>query len=58
MHCVVNELGKGTLHTANTTGMLCASSAASVELGTLGGGRHCDWARRAPHRVLSPRGAE
>lgn len=22
-----------------------------------GGGRHCDWARRAPHRVLSPRGA-
>lgn len=36
MHCVVNELGKGTLHTANTTGMLCASSSATVELGTLG----------------------
>lgn len=36
MHCVVNELGKGTLHTANTTGMLCASRSASVELGTLG----------------------
>lgn len=56
MHCVVNELGKGMLHTANTMGMLQCSQFSQCGTGHSGEvGGTCDWARSAAHRVLSLR---
>lgn len=48
MHCVVNELGKGMLHTANTMGILRCfqfSQSGTGSSGEVGG--ICHWARSA-----------
>lgn len=56
MHCVVNELGKGMLHTANTMGILWCLQSGQCGTGVSGEvGGICDWAGSAPHRVLSLR---
>lgn len=56
MHCVVNELGKGMLHTANTMGILWCSQSGQYGTGNSGEvGGISDWARSAPHCVLSLR---
>lgn len=56
MHCVVNELGKGMLHTANTLGILRCFQFSQCGTGNTGEvGGICDWAGSAPHRVLSLR---
>lgn len=56
MHCVVNELGKGMLHTASTMGILRCSQSGQCGTGSSGEvGGICDWAGSAPHCVLSLR---
>lgn len=54
MHCVVNELGKGMLHTA--MGILRCFQCSQCGTGSSGEvGGICDWAGSAPERVLSLR---
>lgn len=49
MHCVVNELGKGMLHTANTMGILRCFQFSQCGTGNSGEvGGISDWAGRAP----------
>lgn len=60
MHCVVNELGKGTLHKASTSMYYGRYNLASVDLGREGrwGGQQWEWANSALHCVLLLRGGQ